>query len=40
MGIYHKNLSIADVSTEIFWMVGIATASLILASWFFRRHAQ
>ncbi|MDL2263985.1 ABC transporter permease [Synergistaceae bacterium OttesenSCG-928-I11] len=40
MGIYLKDLSPLDLSTEMAWMFGIAAGSLLLASWFFKRHAQ
>ena len=40
MGIYLKDLSIRDVWGEMLWMTGIAAGSLLLASWFFKRHAE
>ena len=40
MGIYLKDLSFWDVRIEMLWMTGIATGSLLLASWFFKRHTE
>lgn len=40
MGIYLKDMSIPDAREEMLWLAAIAAGSILMASWFFRRHAE
>jgi ABC-2 type transport system permease protein len=40
LGIYLKALPLSAVLEEIFWLGGIAGATLVLAAWFFKKKTQ